>query len=250
MKKRKGLRGLIDRLKSFFGFKNKKEAVFDETKLFTDRNVMVGTVRSTEQLEYNLSKNNYHVPAKFISKYNFPVKSIALYEDFEEFSGIRYVGEVESYNKIRRKNIAFPMSRDNPREEYYFFQVKSWSQLKNPICSVDTRSGPPMFTTEFLLNNCRKTYELFTVTSQSQYDLLCRINEFIDLYTKDENAHTKEYKVNEYYNIGLEFGDIVVYKKHIDVFTMPVTDYLEKQRRSFGTIKTIVETEDILKKFR
>lgn len=249
MGKRKELRGLIDRLKSFFGFR-KKSSVEDEAALFTDRNVMVGTVRSEEQLRFNLSKNNYHVPAKFISKYNFPVKYIALYEEFEGFSGIRYVGEVESYKKVRRKNIAFPMSRDNPREEYYFFNVKSWELLENGIISVDTKSGPPMFTTEFLLKNSRKTYELFTVTSRTQYDLLCKINEFIDLYSEDENVHTKEYKVNEHYSIGLEFGDIVVYKKHIDVFTIPVSDYLEKHRRSFGTIKSVVETEDILKKFR
>ncbi len=249
MTKRKGLKGLIDRLKSFFGFR-KKSSVEEETAPFTDRNVMVGTVRSEDQLCFNLSKNNYHVPAKFISKYNFPVKHIALYEEFEGFSGIRYVGEVESYKKVRRKNIAFPMSRDNPREEYYFFNVKTWELLENRIISVDTKSGPPMFTTEFLLKNSRKTYELFTVTSRTQYDLLCKINEFTDLYSADENAHTKEYKVNEHYGIGLEFGDIVVYKNHIDVFTIPVSDYLEKQRRSFGTIKSVVETEDILKKFR
>lgn len=249
MTKRKGLKGLIDRLKSFFGIK-KKSSVGDEALLFTDRHVMVGTLRSKEQLDFNRKKNNYHVPAKFISQYNFPVEYIALYEDFEDFSGIRYIGEVESYKKVRRKNIAFPMSRENPRELYYFFQVKSWSQLKNPICSVDTKSGPPLFTTKYLFDNCGKMYELFTVTSRSQYDLLCKINEFIELYEKDKDAQTKEYSVNEYYNIALQQGEIVIFKKHIDIFSIPVTDYLENHRKSFGVIKTVVGTEDILKKFR
>ncbi len=250
MKKRKGLKGLWDRIKALFGFKNKESDVTDDKRLFTDRSVMVGTVRSPEQLEYNIEKNNYHVPAKFVSKYNFPLKYIALYEDFYDFSGIRYIGEVESYKKVRRKNIAFPMSRNNPREEYYLIQVKRWDLLRKPVSAVDTRSGPPLFTTEFLLNNCGKTYELFSVTSQEQYNLLCRINGFIDLYEKDENAHTKEYKVNEHYNIALIQGEITIFKKHIDVFSVPVTEYLEKHRRSFGLIKSVVETEDILKKFR
>lgn len=250
MTKRKGLKGLIDRIKSLFVRKNKKPVATDSASIFTDRDVMIGTVRSREQLEYNLQKNNYHVPAKFVSEYNFPIKYIALYEDFAEFSGVRYIGEVESYKRVRRRNIAFPMSRDNPREVYYFFQVKSWSQLKNQITSVDTRVGPPMFTTEFLVNNCSKSYELFTITSQVQYDLLSRINDFIKLYSEDENAETKEYHVNEHYAIALQQGEIVVFKKHIDVFSITVTDYLEAHRKSFGVIKSVIETEDILKRFR
>ncbi len=250
MKKLKGLKNIWYRIKAFFGFKSKNPDVIDENELFIDRYVMVGTVRSSEQLEFNLEKGNYHVPAKFVSDYNFPVKYIALYEDSADFSGIRYVGEVESYKKIRRKNIAFPMTRDNPREFYYFFQVAEWKSLNKPIVEVDTVTGTPMFTTEFLLNNCNKTYELFTVTSQVQYDLLCRINDFIELYSKNKNANTKEYTVNEYYNIALVEGEIVVFKKHIDIFSVSVSDYLKNHRKNFRLIKSIVETEDILKRFR
>lgn len=250
MRKRKGLKALWYRIKAFLGFKNRISEVNDEKRMFTDRNVMVGTVRSTEQLEFNLSKDNYHVPAKFLSEYNFPVKYIALYEDLADFSGIRYIGEVESYKKVRRKNIAFPMTRDNPREFYYFFQVSEWRLMNKSVIEIDTVSGPPMFTTEFLINNCGKSYELFTVTSQVQFDLLCRINEFIELYSKNKDAETKEYTVNEYYNIALREGEIVIFKKHIDVFSVPVADYLKNHRKSFRLIKDIVETEDILKRFR
>ena len=249
MNRRRGIRGLLDRIRSFLGLK-RRNSQLDNISLFSDRCVMVGTVRSIEQLQHNLEKNNYHVPAKFISKYNLPIKQIAIYEDFADFSGIRYIGEVESYKKVRRRNIAFPMSRNNPKEIYYLIQVKSWEALAKPLKAVDTRSGPPMFTTEYLINNCGKTYELFTVTSQEQYDLLTRINEFINLYEKDNNANTKEYKVNEHYNIALRDGELVVFKKHIDIASVPVSEYLKKHRRSFGLIKSIVETEDVLKKFR
>src|SRR5699024_3779474 len=58
------------------------------------KDVMVGTVRTAEQLQFNLDKNGYYVPAKYISDKQLPIKYIALLEEgLGGTSGIKRYGE-------------------------------------------------------------------------------------------------------------------------------------------------------------
>ena len=50
-----------------------------------------------------------------------------------EYAGIRYYGEVTYMKKVPRKEIKFPMSRNNGDEEYYAFRIKEWKTLPNPM---------------------------------------------------------------------------------------------------------------------
>lgn len=42
---------------------------------------MVGTVRTAEQLQFNIDKQGYYVPAKYITDDLLPIRYIALHEE-------------------------------------------------------------------------------------------------------------------------------------------------------------------------
>lgn len=142
---------------------------------------MVGTVRSWEQLSYNLSHRCYYVPGRFLTEENFPVQYIALHEkDSQQIPCIVRVGEVVSVVSIPRKAIPVAMrSVTDPNELYYFFTVKEWADLPHRIEIQDTPWGRPLFTHRFLLDRYKVSWELFAVSSQEEYSLLQTIHHLL-----------------------------------------------------------------------
>ena len=138
------------------------------------QDVMVGTVRTQEQLRYNLKKRGYYVPAQYMPEDRLDVRWIALHEqDIGGKPGIRWVGQVLSAEKRPRGQIPVTMRPGaDPQAEYYFFTVQKWQQLPRPIEIRDTSRGKPRFTNEFLLRRCTKSWQLFEVTSPEEYRLL------------------------------------------------------------------------------
>ena len=135
---------------------------------------MVGTVRTWEQLSYNLSHKCYYVPARLLTAENFPIKYIALQErDSQEIPCITRVGEVISVVSLPRKTIPVAMrSVTDPKEQYSFFTVKDWDALPHRIEIRDTPWGKPLFTHRFLLDRCRESWELFVLSSSEDHSLL------------------------------------------------------------------------------
>ena len=135
---------------------------------------MVGTVRSWEQLSYNLSHKCYYVPGRFLSKDRFPIRYIALHQrDAEEIPCILHIGEVETTVSVPRGKIPVSMRRaTDPEESYYFFRVKEWKPLPHRIEIQETPWGKPLFTRLFLLEHCKISWELFALTSVEDYRLL------------------------------------------------------------------------------
>ena len=83
---------------------------------------------------------------------------------------------------VKRSDIPVPMSRQNPEEAYYLFAVEDWAYLEHPIAIRDTARGKPMFTNEFLLTHCRRSYQLLCIRSPEAYRLcrlLCNLGEEI-----------------------------------------------------------------------
>ena len=131
------------------------------------RDTMVGSVRSWEQLSYNLSHRCYYVPGRFLTEEHFPIGYIALHErDSQEIPCIVRLGEVVSVSSVPRETIPVSMrSVTDPNELYYFFAVKEWETLPHRIEIRDTPWGKPLFTHRFLLDRCRVSWELFAVSS-------------------------------------------------------------------------------------
>lgn len=148
---------------------------------FSLLNVLIGTVRSDAQFDYCLSSNTYYIPAKTVTPADLPVSVIALYEEgLTRRAGIKRYGRVTDTRVVKRSDIPVPMSRPNPDEAYYLFSVADWVYLEHPIAIQDTARGKPMFTSEFLLTHCRRSYQLLTIRSPEAYrlcELLCHLSE-------------------------------------------------------------------------
>lgn len=148
---------------------------------FTRLDVLIGTLRSDGQFDYCMAEKAYYVPAGTVTPADLPVSVIALYEEgLTRRAGIKRYGRVTDTRVVRRSDIPVPMSRNNPEEAYYLFFVADWVYLEHPIAIQDTTRGKPMFTSEFLLTHCRRSYQLLAIRSPEAYrlcELLCHLAE-------------------------------------------------------------------------
>lgn len=155
----------------------------DETALsnmdWSVKEVMVGTVRTPEQLQFHLDKRGYYVPARHLTKEQFPIRYIALHEeDLGEKSGILRWGEVTSVRTLKRGQIPVTMRPGaDPKEAYLYFTVKEWMDLPRPITIRDTYRGKPQFTNFFLLLHCTESYQLFAITSPEDFRLIAALTQ-------------------------------------------------------------------------
>ncbi len=198
---------------------------------WSENDVLVGTVRTIEQLYYNLRYNCYFAPEKYIFEYNFPIKYIALYEgDLQRGDGIRYIGEITEISKLKRGEIPVSRNKCNKDELYYFFKVKSWEKLHSSLKLKDTLGGSPVFTNMFLIKNCSFTYQPFVINSPSQFKLMYNI----------ENKIEDIYKVNNSFKISVNEKEIKIIDKNNNETVIYFSDFEERPSVIFTRIKELV----------
>lgn len=157
---------------------------------FTCHDVLIGTVRSDTQFDFTLSSLSYYAPVKAVPPHKLPVRMVALYEEgLTRRPGIKRYGEVTDIRVVRRADIPVPMSRNNGDEAYYLFTVGSWAYLEHPISITGTSRGRPAFTSEFLLTHARRSYQLVSITSASEYRLTQALCRLYDESTTDGKEH-------------------------------------------------------------
>ncbi len=209
------------------------------------RDVMVGTVRTPTQLQFNLEKCGYYVPAKYVSDDQLPIKFIALHEEkLGGTSGIKRYGEVLTAQKVKRGSIPVPMRPNaDPNELYYYFRVRNWIDLSQPIIIEDSSKGRPRFTNKFLLDHCTKSYQLFAISSEEEYRLMVELNKAFDHpdAVASEN-NTAVYKVNDRYSIALIEGYFTIMNSAGEILDrMSVSDFKQSPRAGFHKIKRLIE---------
>ena len=208
------------------------------------RDVIVGTVRTKEQLQFNLNGRGYYVPARYISDNQLPIRYIALYEkDLGSDSGIKRFGEVLTTQKIRRKRIPIPMrSNTDPEEFYYYFTVRKWEQLPQVIALQDTAKGRPRFTNKFLLDHCTKSYQLFSISSEEEYRLMMEINKAFDnLSAESADNNTTVYRVNDRNTIIVQDGLFTITNDQGEILNaIPISMFSHNPRSSFNKLKKII----------
>ena len=72
------------------------------------RDVLVGTMRSLQQLDICRKDCFYYIPAERLQDSDFPIRYVALYQSqyvFGAQAGVRYYGEVTKCNAVRRSAI-------------------------------------------------------------------------------------------------------------------------------------------------
>jgi len=152
---------------------------------WSEKDVMVGTVRTPEQLQFCLKTGLYYAPSRLVPQQALPIRYIALHEeDLGDPPGIRRWGEVLQMETRPRSSIPVSMRPGaNPQEDYCCFTVKAWSPLPHPIDIVDTFRGRPQFTSPFLLQHCTKSYQLFAISSEADYRLMLQIYDILDRHS-------------------------------------------------------------------
>ncbi len=138
------------------------------------KDVMVGAVRTKEQLRFNLKHRGYYVPARFMPQECLSIRYIALHEqDVDGKEGICRFSRVLSLEKRARGEIPVTMRPGaDPTESYWYFTVQKWRQLPRPILIRGTSRGKPIFTNLFLLEHCTGSWQLLAINSPEEYRLL------------------------------------------------------------------------------
>lgn len=146
---------------------------------FSRLDVLIGTVRSDTQFDYCMESKTYYIPAKTVTTDDLLPAVIALYEEgLTRKAGIKRYGRITETRVVKREEIPVPLSRPNHAEAYYLFSVADWVYLEHPIAIQDTARGKPMFTSEFLLTHCHRSYQLLSIRSPETYrlcELLCHL---------------------------------------------------------------------------
>lgn len=208
------------------------------------KDVMVGTVRTAEQLHYNISEKCYYVPAKYISEDKLPIRYIALYEkDLGNESGIKQFGQVLTAQKLKRAEIPVTMRHGaDPEETYYYFTIRKWEQLPEIIVLKDTSKGRPRFTNKFLLDHCNKSYQLFAISSEEEYRLMTEINKAFDnLSATSSDENTAVYRINDTHSVIVADGHFTITNGNGDILDkISVSAFTKRPRAGFGRIKKII----------
>ena len=209
------------------------------------KDVMVGTVRTEDQLKFNMEKNGYYVPAKFISNDMLPIRYIALHEqDIGSENGIKKYGKVLTTQKIRRGKIPVPMRKNaDPNEQYYYFTIRNWETLPKTIVIQDTWKGAPQFTNTFLLDNCTKSYQLFAIASEEEYRLMVEINKaFDDFDASTAKDNTAAYRINDTHTIAMLDGYFTIMNDNGDILDkISISSFAKGPRAGFNKIKKMIE---------
>lgn len=137
------------------------------------RDVLVGTMRSPQQLEACLKHRFYYIPADRLGDSGASIRYVALYQSqyvFGAQAGVRYYGEVTKCSAVRRGDITEVKARKGTEQALYSrFDIREWKQLNRPIEAKETGFVRD-FTNLFLLEHSAQTPELW-LRSEEEYRL-------------------------------------------------------------------------------
>lgn len=209
------------------------------------RDVMVGSLGSVAQFDDNVKRRYYYVPAKYVEDSDLPIHYIALYQSknrFKEYAGIRYYGEVTYMKKVKRKDIDFPMSRNNGEELYYAFRIKEWKTLPTPIAVKDEWVNEPKFTSLFLLEHCQQSFELFNIHSEEEYRLMVEINKAFDnLSTATTENNSAVYRINDSHSVIVADGNFTITNDNGEILgAISISNFARSPRSGFRKLKCII----------
>ncbi len=208
----------------------------DEDCTFTPRDVLVGTLRNTAQLEVALREKFYHIPAVRLYSGNFPINYVAIYQSIHKFgedAGVYYYGEVTGHKLLRRREISeIPKDSD---EEYYRFEIREWKML---ACPIPARDGDfiNLNTSLFLLENAKNTSELSLLTG-SELSLYRKIEKLLARELREVHENKKTIKITSNKRL-------TVSKKDRTLFSCEVTDYNKNSLSLFRAIFSAINKAD------
>ena len=203
--------------------------------MWTQRDTLIGVLRDVSQLSVSLSNNFYHIPAKYISEYNLPVKWVGIYQSknlFGNDAGIRYIGKVKSCTCVPRRFIT-EIPKDS-NEYYYRFDIEQWTQLDNVIEGKEL-GFIRIFTNYEMLLESHEVPQLM-LSNRFEHEKYTELKNAI--MAVQENPELAPIKIswNEY-ELSIELDDILLMKKSRLINIYPVYDFLELPLTALGHIR-------------
>lgn len=199
--------------------------------------VLIGTVKNREQFDICLSQKFYHIPLRLLIPSQFKsekqlvrIKYISIYQSinmFKEDSGVKYLGIVESFSVVKRREI-----RDIPKdsdEMYVLFKISHWQRLNEPIKAQEVGVYPFKIVPFGTYKAAEDTSELFleSATDRELYRLLKNL-------ANDVNA--KSFKMGEL-SFFDENDNLIVFKENQCVLQLPMEVIREMPYAGYETVK-------------
>lgn len=162
------------------------------------RDVLVGTMRSPQQLDICRKHCFYYIPAERLQDSDFPIRYVALYQSqyvFGAQAGVRYYGEVTKCSAVRRSAITEVSPRRGTEGNFYYrFDIREWKQLNRPIEAKETGFVRD-FTNLFLLEHSVQTPELWLRTEE-EYRLCSALKRAVwgDTINEPDNGLAFEFR--------------------------------------------------------
>lgn len=205
-----------------------KTPVFSETELsrqWTERDTLVGVLRNEAQLEIALENKFYHIPAKYISEYDLPIRYVAIYQSknlFRNRAGIYYYGEVDCVKCVKRNTIR-EIPKDS-KEYYYRFDIKDWKVLDTPIEAKEL--GFIRILTNFeMMQNSTEIPQLM-LKNKEIHNMYTSIKNTIDLVQKNPEAEPPILHFGNLH-IMVELDDILLFKNTKPLNCFSVYDFMD-----------------------
>jgi|GEM_PF-2488254 len=130
----------------------------------SNRNTLLGSVKSRQQYDVNVNHRFYHVPEYKVASPD-KVEYVALYRSKNNFMsdspGVIHYGKVISYVRIKRRDIKELNASYSPDDYYYRFEIDRWETLPHPLKARELAPKACEMTSHFLLKNCKFVNELY-----------------------------------------------------------------------------------------
>ena len=198
------------------------------------RDVLVGTLKTVEQLDICKEYSFYHIPLKQIKNENLPIHYVAIYQSKKKFgddSGIYMYGEVIRTSIVERKEIKeIPK---NSSELYYRFDIKEWKYLNRPI-EVKERADVVTFTNLFLLQHSYNLSDL-RIESEEEYRLYSELRRMINNETLNEESKDLKFSYEDYI-LDYNRGNIRFFKDDEFVFEFSAENFIKKPNYCFKEV--------------
>ncbi len=207
---------------------------------FDYRDVLIGTVKNKGQFYSSLENNFYHIPAFMIADHPFPIRYVALYQSIRLWSmdaAIRYYGEVESIENVRRSKIEELHSESD--EEYVRFNIKEWKRLIRPIKISENMIYICEFTNLFLLTHSSDATQLI-IRNKSDYMLSQLLTDSINDFRINDLSAKFGFEFGGY-DFEMHNGNINIYKKNKHIVSFSSADYIAKPATVLESIKHVLE---------
>lgn len=211
------------------------------------RDVLIGSLRSRDQLNVCMENNFYYIPVKRVPDASLPIHYVALFQTPRVFSsdaGIYCCGEVLTASIVKRRNIReVPMRRSaDPEELYYRFQIKKWVRLKRPIKPKES-AFVCEFTNLFLLRNSEYVQELL-IRSKDEFrfyaELKRRTRDAVII--DDETASGFEYNGTK---ILFDDGQIKLIRSDELIEARSISEFAKRPSAVFRRLMSIAENGNI-----